>query len=82
MIKDVADWDRCLQEVNDCRSELLEQGFETSPLMLGCVIDMPSAALMAVDIMERGAQLMVIDMEDLSRTRWALCITPPPPWTS
>ena len=26
MIKDVADWDRCVDEVNTCRDELLAEG--------------------------------------------------------
>ena len=47
MIKDVADWDRCVDEVNTCRDELLAEGRETGPMMLGCVVDMPSAAVMA-----------------------------------
>lgn len=67
MVKDAADWDRCLQEVNDCKDELQSSGVEIGMPMLGCVIDMPSAALMAADIMDRGAQLMVIDAEDLTR---------------
>ena len=47
MIKDVADWDQCVEEVNTCRDELLVEGRETGPMMLGCVVDMPSAAVMA-----------------------------------
>ena len=76
MIKDVADWDACMAEVNVCRSELLEQGFETSPLMLGCVVDMPSAAVMAADLMEHGAQLLAIDIEDLARYTLGLVQNP------
>ena len=57
-------------------SELLEQGFETSPLMLGCVVDMPSAAVMAVDLMEHGAQLLAIDIEDLARYTLGLVQNP------
>lgn len=76
MIKDVADWDVCMAEVNVCRSELLEHGFETSPLMLGCVVDMPSAAVMAVDLMEHGAQLLAIDIEDLARYTLGLVQNP------
>ena len=66
MIKDVADWDRCVKEVNACRDELLAEGRETGPMMLGCVVDMPSAAVMAGDMMEHGAQLMAVDIEDLT----------------
>ena len=76
MVKDAADWDRCLQEVNDCKDELQISGVEIGMPMLGCVIDMPSAALMAADIMDRGAQLMVIDAEDLTRYTLGLVHNP------
>ena len=76
MIKDAADWDTCLQEVNACRDELQISGVEIGMPMLGCVIDMPSAALMAADIMDRGAQLMVIDAEDLTRYTLGLVHNP------
>ena len=67
MVKDVADWDTCVREVDACRDELLTEGYETGPLLLGCVVDMPSAAVMAADMMDHGAQLMAIDIEDLTR---------------
>lgn len=76
MVKDAADWDSCLQEVNDCKDELRISGVEIGMPMLGCVIDMPSAALMAADIMDRGAQLMVIDAEDLTRYTLGLVHNP------
>ena len=75
-VKDAADWDSCLQEVNDCKDELQSSGVEIGMPMLGCVIDMPSAALMAADIMDRGAQLMVIDAEDLTRYTLGLVQNP------
>ena len=75
-VKDAADWDSCLQEVNDCKDELQISGVEIGMPMLGCVIDMPSAALMAADIMDRGAQLMVIDVEDLTRYTLGLVHNP------
>ena len=76
MIKDVADWDRCVDEVNTCRDELLAEGRETGPMMLGCVVDMPSAAVMAGDMMEHGAQLMAVDIEDLTRYTLGLVQNP------
>lgn len=76
MIKDVADWDRCVKEVNTCRDELLAKGRETGPMMLGCVVDMPSAAVMAGDMMEHGAQLMAVDIEDLTRYTLGLVQNP------
>ena len=76
MIKDVADWDRCVKEVNTCRDELLAEGRETGPMMLGCVVDMPSAAVMAGDMMEHGAQLMAVDIENLTRYTLGLVQNP------
>lgn len=76
MIKDVADWDQCVEEVNTCRDELLVEGRETGPMMLGCVVDMPSAAVMAGDMMEHGAQLMAVDIEDLTRYTLGLVQNP------
>ena len=76
MIKDVADWDRCVKEVNTCRDELLAEGRETGPMMLGCVVDMPSAAVMAGDMMEHGVQLMAVDIEDLTRYTLGLVQNP------
>ena len=76
MIKDVADWDRCVDEVNTCRDELLAEGRETGSMMLGCVVDMPSAAVMAGDMMEHGAQLMAVDIEDLTRYTLGLVQNP------
>ena len=67
MVKDVNDWDACVREVETCRDELLESGLETGTLLLGCVVDMPSAAVMAADMMDHGAQLMAVDIEDLTR---------------
>lgn len=46
------------------------------PMMLGCVVDMPSAAVMAGDMMEHGAQLMAVDIEDLTRYTLGLVQNP------
>ena len=40
---------------------------------MGCIIDRPSAAVMAGDLLDHGAQLLAIDIEDL--TRYALGLT-------
>ena len=34
---------------------------------MGCIIDRPSAAVMAADLIDHGAQLLAIDIEDLTR---------------
>lgn len=68
MIAGVEDWDACMREVEACRDELRKEGQEPSALPpFGCIVDMPSAALLAGDLIDRGAQLLAIDIEDLTR---------------
>ena len=76
MIADVDDWDTCMREVQTCREELQAEGCETGPLMMGCVVDMPGAALMAQDLIEHGAQLLAVDVEDLTRYTLGLVENP------
>lgn len=46
MIAGAEDWDACLQEVTACRDELQSRGVEVDRLPpMGCIVDMPSAAL-------------------------------------
>ena len=62
------DWDACLQEVTACRDELQSEGIEVGHLPpLGCIVDMPSAALMAGELIQHGAQILAIDIGDLTR---------------
>lgn len=67
MIAGVEDWDACMQEVETCRAELRSAGLEIQSPPFGCIVDMPSAALMAQDLIDHGAQMLVIDIEDLTR---------------
>lgn len=68
MIPDAEAWQACMAEVEDCRQELRARGVPfRQDLPFGCVIDMPSAALMAGDILDSGAQLLGIDVDDLTR---------------
>ena len=72
MIAGVEDWDTCLQEVDTCREELRREGHEITPPPFGCIVDMPSAALLAGELIEHGAQMLAIDIEDLTRYTLAL----------
>ena len=69
----VAAWDACCREVNACRAQLQDTGIDVVLPPLGCIVDMPSAAVMAADLIEHGAQLLAIDIEDL--TRYTLGLT-------
>lgn len=68
MVPDADAWEALMAEVEDCREELRRRGVRfREDLPFGCVIDMPSAALMAGDILDCGAQLLGIDVDDLTR---------------
>ncbi len=68
MIAGAEDWDACLQEVTACRDELQSRGVEVDRLPpMGCIVDMPSAALLAGELIAHGAQILAIDIEDLAR---------------
>lgn len=67
MIAGVEDWDACMQEVDTCRSELQGNGVEIQTPPFGCIVDMPSAALLAGELIDHGAQMLVIDIQDLTR---------------
>ena len=69
----VAAWDDCCREVSACRTQLKAEGIETVAPPMGCIIDRPSAAVMAGDLLDHGAQLLAIDIEDL--TRYTLGLT-------
>ena len=68
MIAGAEDWDACLREVTACRDELQSRGIEVGRLPpMGCIVDMPSAALLAGELIQHGAQILAIDIEDLAR---------------
>lgn len=67
MIAGVEDWDACLQEVEACRQELHKEGPDITMPPFGCIVDMPSAALLAGELIDHGAQMLAIDIEDLTR---------------
>lgn len=58
MIAGAEDWDACLQEVTACRDELQSRGVEVDRLPpMGCIVDMPSAALLAGELLPTGRDL-------------------------
>lgn len=67
MIAGVEDWEACMQEMEACRAELRKEGQEVTLPPFGCIVDMPSAALLAGELIEHGAQMLAIDIEDLTR---------------
>lgn len=67
MIAEVEDWDACMQEVYACRDALQKDGAEVPMPPFGCIVDMPSAALLAGELIGHGAQLLAVDIEDLTR---------------
>lgn len=66
-IAGVEDWETCLKEVDNCRDELHRNSPDVTIPPLGCIVDMPSAALLAGELIEHGAQMLAIDIEDLTR---------------
>ena len=68
MIPDASAWSACMAEVEACKQELRRRGVPfREDLPFGCVIDMPSAALTVRDILEGGARLLAVDVDDLTR---------------
>lgn len=67
MIAGVEDWEACMREVEICREELVRDGQEVTLPAFGCIVDMPSAALLAGELIEHGAQMLAIDIEGLTR---------------
>ncbi|EFB76409.1 putative PEP-binding protein [Subdoligranulum variabile] len=67
MIAGVEDWDACMNEVETCRQELYKDAPDAAMPPFGCIVDTPSAALLAGELIEHGAQMLAIDIEDLTR---------------
>lgn len=73
MINDADEWDRCMAEVENCKAELKTRGVRfREDLPFGCVVDMPSAALLVEDILDHGAAFLAIDVDDLARYTYGL----------
>ena len=68
MVRDTEDWDACMAEIQSCVEELKRSGVPhcTKPVV-GAVIELPSAALLAEELMQHGAQFLAVDLNDLTR---------------
>lgn len=68
MITSLEEWQDRMQMVADCRAGLRARGVdhsETAPV--GCLIDVPSAALLAEELLQNGADFLIVDIDDLTR---------------
>lgn len=62
------EWDNVMQEVEHCKERLQRRGVEYDRnLSFGCLIEIPSAALVADQIIDHGARFLAIDIDDLTR---------------
>ncbi|WP_294497933.1 putative PEP-binding protein [uncultured Gemmiger sp.] len=68
MITGPEEWDDVMREVARCKEHLERRGVEyDKDLPFGCLIEIPSAALVADQIIDRGAKFLAIDIDDLTR---------------
>ena len=59
---------RNAEALQSLADELQSRGVEVDRLPpMGCIVDMPSAALLAGELIAHGAQILAIDIEDLAR---------------
>lgn len=66
MVGGTEDWDACMREVEHCKELLRERGVDFNPeLSFGCLVEVPAAALCAGELLDHGAQFMMIGMNDL-----------------
>lgn len=68
MISSVEEWCDRMREVDACKAEMRERGVEFSDRVpIGCMIDVPSAALLAEELVQNGARFLIVDIDDLTR---------------
>lgn len=67
-VRCVEDWRAATAAIAACRAELEQQGVPLrDKLPLGCIIDNPSAAIMAGELLAEGACALAIDVRELTR---------------
>lgn len=73
MVRDTTAWETFLQKVETCKQELRERG-ETfrEDMPIGCMIEIPAAALLAGDLIDHGADFLTIDIDDLTRCTFGI----------
>lgn len=68
MITGVEDWRARLRQIEACKAGLRARGVEfAEKAPIGCMIDMPGAALAAEELLQNGAQFLIVDVDDLAR---------------
>lgn len=67
-VRSMREWDVCLEEIDRCGQELRERGAACrAALPIGCLIEVPAAALVAEELVEHGASFFAIDLQELAR---------------
>ncbi len=68
MITGVEDWCARMRQIEACKAELRARGVEFSETApVGCLIDVPSAAMAAEELLQNGARFLIVDIDDLTR---------------
>lgn len=68
MIADAEAWRSRMELLDRCRAELEQRGIPfREDIPVGCLIDLPAAALLAGEIIDSGAHFLVVDVNDLTR---------------
>ena len=73
MVRDTTAWETFLQKVETCKQELRERGDTfREDMPIGCMIEIPAAALLAGDLIDHGADFLTIDIDDLTRCTFGI----------
>ncbi len=68
MITGVEDWHRAMTEIEACKARMRAEKIEFDERApIGCMIDVPSAAMAAESLLQSGARFLVVDIDDLTR---------------
>ncbi len=68
MVGGPEDWDACMREVERCKEQLRRRKVPfREDLPFGCLVEIPAAALSIPEIVEGGAQFLVVGTNDLAQ---------------
>lgn len=68
MVTGVEDWLDRMRQIEECKASLRARGIEYAERTpIGCLIDVPSAALAAEELLKNGARFLIVDVDDLTR---------------
>ncbi|MGN0975829.1 MAG: putative PEP-binding protein [Gemmiger sp.] len=66
MVGGTEDWDACMREIERCKDMLSERRVDfNANVPFGCLVEVPAAALCADELLEHGAQFLMLGMNDL-----------------